>query len=488
MSTPSLSLPQAVPGQPPAIVGRGLTKAFGPVRALTQADLTVGVGEVLGLVGHNGAGKSTLMNLLAGVLRPDGGRLEIAGETIRPGYATRDAQVAGVRCVFQELSLCPNLDVAENTRIAHPGLSGIGWRRRAERVIGDSLDAVFPGHGINLRTKVGAFPIAVQQMIEVARAFSVAAAPPRVVILDEPTSALDATRTGQLLRYVRHAAGRGVSSVLITHRLGEIFAVADRIVVMRDGTVVAQRPASTISRADLVALMGGSEHAAAARPAAGGDERPLLLAVPGDVPIEARAGEIVGFAGLDGHGQREALRALNDPEASANGTAYVSGDRQADGVFPLWSIAQNLSICSLGGLRRHGMLSPAAESALAETWRGRIGIRADDLARPILTLSGGNQQKVLFARALASGANVILLDDPMRGVDVGTKQDVYQLIRAEAGRGRTFVWYSTELDELAHCDRVYVFREGRPVCCLPAADVSSARIIEASFAGVHHAA
>ena len=472
---------------PPAVVARGLAKAFGPVKALVGADLTVGAGEVLGLVGHNGAGKSTLLNLIAGVLRPDAGSLEIGGKANGISHAARDAHAAGVRCVFQELSLCANLDVAENTRIAHPGLTGLGWRRSAERVIRDSLDAVFPDHGIDLRAKVGTLPIAARQMIEVARAFSVAETAPRLVILDEPTSALDAARADQLLAHVRRAAGQGVSSILITHRLNEIFAVADRIAVMRDGAVVAQHPAAELGRADLVALMGGSEHGPAtgraSLPASAG---PVVLTVPGEVAVEARAGEIVGFAGLDGHGQREALRALNRPAAGPGGTAYVSGDRQSDGVFPLWSIARNLSLCALGGLRRHGLLSPEAEDALADTWRGRIGIRADDLARPILTLSGGNQQKVLFARALASGASAILLDDPMRGVDVGTKQDVYRLIRAEAERGRCFVWYSTELDELAHCDRVYVFREGRAVACLPAEEITSARIIEASFAGGHH--
>ncbi|MDQ0473258.1 sugar ABC transporter ATP-binding protein [Labrys wisconsinensis] len=479
------------PGRPTAVTARGIAKAFGPVKALTGADLEVGAGEVIGLVGHNGAGKSTLMNLIAGGLVRDAGELVIAGHPIGPDHSPRAAQAIGVRCVFQELSLCPNLDVAENTRVFHPALSGWSWRRRATRIIGESLAAIFPGHGIDLRAKVGTLPIAMRQMIEVARGFSVADDPLRLVILDEPTSALDERRAAELLRHVRRVAALGVSVILVTHRLNEIFEVADRIVVMRDGAVVAEQPASSLTRADLVALMGGAEDGPAARTggdgAASGDILVSLPAAgPGAVAIEARAGEIVGFAGLDGHGQREALRALNRPGAGREATAFVAGDRQADGVFPLWSIAQNLSLCALAGLRRGHLISARAEAELAQDWRRRIDIRAADLDRPILTLSGGNQQKVLFARALAAQAPVVLLDDPMRGVDVGTKQEVYRLIRAEAGRGRSFVWYSTELDELSHCDRVYVFREGRAVACLPAAAVSAAAIIEASFGGGRH--
>ena len=476
---------------PPAVEARGLSKAFGPVQALVSADLSIAAGEVCGLVGHNGAGKSTLMNLFAGVFDRDAGDLVLGGRAIGRRLSAREAHAAGVRCVFQELSLCANLDAAENTRLVHPGLSGLGWRRRAERVIEASLDAVFPEHGIDIRTPIGEFPIATRQMIEIARGFSVLFERPRLVILDEPTSSLDERRAGQLLAYVRRAADEGISTILITHKLNEIFAVADRITVMRDGAIVADRPAAETRKADLVALMGGVEHGSNHSGAAHAIDpgRPPVLAIaaagPDGVAIAARRGDLIGFAGLDGHGQREALRTLAR-RGSGLRTAYVAGDRQSDGVFPLWSIAQNLSICALESLKSGGLLSRRAEIELAQQWKRRIGIRTDDLDRPLLTLSGGNQQKVLFARALASDAELILLDDPMRGVDIGTKQEVYRLIRAEAEKGRTFVWYSTELEELTHCNRVYVFRDGHAVAELPAAEVTPARIIEASFSGGGH--
>ena len=472
------------------VAAAGISKRFGAVRALTGADLVVAAGEVLGLVGHNGAGKSTLMNILAGVIDRDEGGLALGGQDVGAHLSTRRAYGAGVRCIFQELSLCPNLDAAENTRLVHASLSGLRWRGRAERVIAVSLDAIFPGHGIDLTRRLGDLPIADRQMVEVARAFSVTDTPPRLVILDEPTSALDERRTGQLLDHVRRSAAAGISAILITHRLHEIFAVSSRIVVMRDGAIVADRPTAATGMPDLVALMGGVEESAGKAGREDRGARPLVVAVPaigrGAVPMEARQGEIIGLAGLDGHGQREALRALTRPRATAGRTAYVAGDRQTDGVFPFWSITRNLSFSALGSLKSGGLVSRKAETQLAETWRKRIGIRAGDLDSPLLTLSGGNQQKVLFARALACDADVILLDDPMRGVDIATKQEVYRLIRQEADGGRTFVWYSTELEELTHCDRVYVFREGSAVVALPAAELTTARIVEASFAGGAH--
>lgn len=473
----------------------GVEKHFGAVRALAKVDFSVDAGECVGLVGHNGAGKSTLMHVLAGTLAPDRGRLIIGGEP-RQGYAVVMAQKLGIRCVFQELSLCPNLTVAENARVLHPRISGWRWRRRAGELIRSKLDEMFPGHGIAIDALVGELSIGKRQMVEVARAFTVTDTPLHLVILDEPTSALDSHTAGQLLSYVRRVVATGVSCILISHVLREILEYSDRIVVMRDGTVVAADRASGFDRDKLVSSMGGatagavrSEERAAtlrrttpvrvrARPATQSDGRELV----------AHEGEVIGLAGLAGHGQTELLirifrgadRRIPGVEV-AGAVALVAGDRQSDGIFALWSIAENIGIRSIAGLHRGLLISPKLEDQFAERWQKRIKIRTPDLRNNILSLSGGNQQKALFARALGSDAKIVLMDDPMRGVDIGTKLEVYDLIRGEADAGRTFLWYTSEADELKNCDHVYVFRNGRIIADLHRDELSEERVIQSSF-------
>jgi ribose transport system ATP-binding protein len=474
----------------------GVEQSFGAVRALAGVDLAVDAGECVGLVGHNGAGKSTLMHVLAGTLRPDQGRLVVAGEDLAGRYSVVAAHARGIRCVFQELSLCPNLSVAENARILHPALRGLGWRRRAGALVMAELDQIFPGHGVASGDIVGDLSIARRQMVEIARAFTETDTPVRLVILDEPTSSLDSVLAGHLLAHVRRFVDAGGACILISHLLGEILSTADRVVVMRDGRVVASRPATAFSRDGLVAAMGsvarpGGEEAP--RPAGARAERaPRVRARPprqtDGRELLAHPGEIVGLAGLGGHGQTDILLQIfsaargGGPGVSVEGElALVAGDRQTDGIFPLWSIAKNISVGSLGRLLRHGLVDGAAEARLGEAWRERIGIRTPSMGANILSLSGGNQQKALFARALGSAAETVLMDDPMRGVDVGTKQEVYRLIRAEAANGRTFVWYTTEMDELQHCDHVFVFRNGTIVADLGRGELSEERILHSSF-------
>ncbi len=473
----------------------GVEKHFGAVRALDRVSLDVPSGLCLGLVGHNGAGKSTLMNVLAGTLTPDRGAVVIGGSR-PPAYSVAIAHRLGVRCVFQELSLCPNLTVAENARVMHASISGRGWRARAGRLIVDKLDEIFPGHGVSAEALVGDLPIGRRQMIEVARAFTVTDEPLRLVILDEPTSSLDAHAAAQLLAYVRDATRQGVSCVLISHLLGEILTASDAIVVMRDGAIVAQGEAASFDRARLISTMGGRaalDQRAAARPGAADDQRPLRVRA---LPVGqsdgreciARAGDVVGLAGLAGHGQTDLLLAIyasaRRPAAGSevrSPVAFIPGDRQSDGIFPLWSIAENVGVRSMARQRRHGLLSREAARAFARKWREKLAIRTPNMDDNILTLSGGNQQKALFARALGSDAEIILMDDPMRGVDVSTKQEVYGLIAAEAAAGRTFVWYTTEIEELRHCHRAYVFRNGRIVSQVTRENMSEEEIISASF-------
>jgi ABC-type multidrug transport system ATPase subunit len=235
---------------------RGGAKAFGAVRALAGVDFAIGAGECLGLVGHNGAGKSTLVNILNGGLRPDEGAILHDGADVTASHDIRAARAVGLRCVFQELSLCPNLTVAENARIFHDGLTGWGWRRRAAALMGAMLDRIFPGHGIHPGRAVGDLGLTERQMVEIASAFLEVDTAPRLVILDEPTSSLDKRRAGDLLAHVRRFTEAGGAVVFISHILGEVLSVSDRIVVMKDGRVVADRPAAAFDEGSLVAAMG----------------------------------------------------------------------------------------------------------------------------------------------------------------------------------------------------------------------------------------
>jgi ribose transport system ATP-binding protein len=472
----------------------GIDKSFGAVRALAGVDLEVGAGECLGLVGHNGAGKSTLMNVLAGTMTPDRGAIVVGGQDLSRGYSVSLANYNGVRCVFQELSLCPNLTVAENARIMHAGLSGLGWRKRAGALILDKLDEIFPGHRIKAEDIVGDLTLGRRQMIEVARAFSETDTPVRLVILDEPTSSLDSVVAAQLLDFVRRFVAAGGSCILISHLLGEILAYSDRIVVMRDGRVVDARLAADFTRESLVASMGSvARQDDAAADVRGSkrqapDEAVRAASAEGGSTVTANRGEIVGLAGLAGHGQTEMLIRLFQAAGRRSGdtivhgpVALIAGDRQSDGIFPLWSIARNISVRSLRTMLGGLLLDRSAERNMAEDWKARIAIRAPDVDDNVLSLSGGNQQKVLFARALGSDAEIILMDDPTRGVDVGTKHEVYRLIREETAKGRTFIWYTTEIDELKHCDHVYVFRNGQVVAELPRSELTEEKVLQSSF-------
>ena len=470
----------------------GVERNFGAVRALAGVSLEVGSGECLGLVGHNGAGKSTLMHILAGTLSPDKGDISVGGAKHEGYWSVNVARANGIRCVFQELSLCPNLTVAENVRIVHGSLKGLGWKKRSHDLALEKLDEIFPGHGIGPNDAISDLPIGKRQMAEIARAFTVTDIPLRLVILDEPTSSLDAVTAQQLLTFVRSQVAKGTSVILISHLLGDILGTCDRIVVMKDGKTVAERPAKKFDRHSLVAAMGtevSQNKSTATKLAKAKSQAPIAIRAKPKTATEtgeliAHQGEIIGLAGLSGHGQTRMLLQIfsrADAEVAAP-VAFIAGDRQSDGIFNLWSIASNVTIRSLRSLLKRGLIAGDGEDQLAAEWKKRMGIRTSDMSNNILTLSGGNQQKTLFARALGSEARIILMDDPMRGVDIGTKLEVYEMIAREAKLGRTFIWYTTEMEELQYCDRAYVFLNGAISASLEHEDLTEEKILQASFA------
>lgn len=488
-----------MPNTPKQIVSlSNVAKSFGAVRALAGVDLKIDAGECLGLVGHNGAGKSTLMNVLAGTLTPSEGAIRIHGDDVSNNYSVKVAHERGVRCVFQELSLCPNLTVAENTRVFHASLKGFGWKKRAGDLILAQLDKIFPGHGISARDVVADLSIGKRQIVEIARAFTVTDEPLDLVILDEPTSSLDAETAKQLLTFVRTHVAENKSCILISHVLHEILDYCDTIAVMKDGEVVVENIASEFTHDTLVEAMGNvakdkissdnsvevtetrevGEICVQARPKEQPDDQQLV----------ARRGGIIGLAGLAGHGQTDMLMQIFDASTKkvagvdvTSPVALVAGDRQTDGVFNLWSIGQNVTVRSLKRMRKNFLIQHEEEDAMADEWKDRIKIKTPDMDNNILSLSGGNQQKALFARALGSDAEIVLMDDPMRGVDFGTKMEVYDIIGKEAAEGRTFIWYTTEMDELNYCDHVYVFRNGQIVADLTKDELTEEKVLHSSF-------
>lgn len=464
-----------------------VSKSFGHVHALRNVNLEIPLGQCTGVVGHNGAGKSTLINVITGFLRRDSGHVSMADIGAIDDFSINRRNELGIRCVFQELSLCPNLTVAENVRILHRSIKGLGWRRQASKLVVDKLDEIFPGHGIHPDAPVGSLALGARQMVEIARAFTHTDISVRMVILDEPTSSLDSQSSAQLLAFIRKFVAAGNNCLFVSHKLDEVVTVTDRVVVMKDGTIVHEVDTGDTDRAGIVEQMGSIEALQGSAEKREFDEEAersglaLLLPYANSIPtITLRRGEVIGLAGLAGDGQTEALKRIL--ALSGDTCAFVAGDRAKDGIFPLWSIRKNISIRSLPSLIAYGLVKRIKEIALAETWKDKIGIRTPTVEAHILSLSGGNQQKVLFARVLASDATIILMDDSTRGVDIGTKREIYKIIENEADAGRSFLWYSTEIDELHNCDRVLVFGGGIVAAVLEGDEITEENVIKNSFA------
>ena len=499
--------PAGAAGDAPILRLRGVGKAYGPVRALHDVDLDLRPGVVHCVAGENGAGKSTLIKILTGAVARDGGTYEIAGARMRRAVTPAEARAAGVGVVYQELSLLPDLTVADNLCMgAFPSRAGLVDRRRRRSTAAAMLDRVGLGD-LDVTRLVASLPTATRQLVEIAR---VLAREARVVIFDEPTTALSAEEAGALLERIIALRDDGVAVLYITHRLEEIFEVGDTVTVLRDGVHVATEPVSAYDEDSLIAAMVGRTienlypGPRAERADDGGTPRLAVRGLrsegfPEPVDLSVRGGEVVGLAGLLGAGRSEVLRAVfgADPvrggevrvdgepvppgstrAAARRGLGMLTEDRKESGLLPELSIEENIAIANWRdagsrGLVRRRNLRRHVEAA-ADGLRLRFGAWTD----PVSSLSGGNQQKVLIARWRALGAKVLLLDEPTKGVDVGAKADIYRIIADLAASGLAIVVVSSYLPELLGlCDRVVVVRERRLVADLPAAEATEEEVL-----------
>ncbi len=496
------------------LVARGVSKRFGAVRALHRVDLTVRAGEIHSLMGENGAGKSTLIKCLTGVHRPDEGAISLAGMGISPD-SPREAEALGISTVYQEINLIPHLSVGENICLGREPLKRFPFRRIDWRAVRRRADAALGRLGLALdpRRELGACSIAVQQLVAIARALDVDA---RVLILDEPTSSLDRGEVRELFGVLGRLRRQEMGILFITHFIEQVYAVSDRVTVLRDGRLIAERLTRDLPRQELVSLMVGREFqmlsagaARAARPAAGVPDAPPLLRVRGlarrgaleHADLVIGAGEAVGLAGLLGSGRTETARlifAADRPErgaveldgrrlraraprrAIARGLALTPEDRKRDGVIPHLSVRENIELALQARRGLTLIRSAAHRRALAERYIRLLGIKAHSTETPVGTLSGGNQQKVLLARWLATDPRLLILDEPTRGIDVGAKAEILRLIDSLRERGMSILFISSELEEVVRtCRRVTVLRDRRTVAELAGEELTEDAVLAA---------
>ena len=482
----------------------GLSKSFGATKALDSVDLAVDTGEVRALVGENGSGKSTLMRILAGVIHPDQGRMRLDGREYAP-HNPSDARRHGVAMVHQELSLCNHLSVAENVFLGvEPSRLGVLEQNELERRTRDALSRLgYPDLSVDLQ--VGKLPIATRQIVEIARAVAIGC---RVVVFDEPTSSLTEEDTERLFEVVRSLRNSGHAVVYISHFLDEVREVCDTVTVLRDGEVVpgdgaggdgfSADPVGSLSNEEIVRRMvGRSVDELYPR----NERRPgeVVLEVrrltgrqrPSAVDLSLRRGEVLGVAGLNGSGRTELLRAIFGLDPVVRGEVRVAGilrsgapfeswrmgmgmlseDRKQEGLALGLTIADNMTLPCLHRFGRWGWVDHRAEEATARSWAESLGIRCRGVGQKVSDLSGGNQQKVAIGRLLLHDVDVLLLDEPTRGIDVVSKSQIYQLIDRAALQGKAVLFVSSYLPELLGvCDRIAVMRRGRLARTLPASE------------------
>ncbi|WP_421693071.1 sugar ABC transporter ATP-binding protein [Aestuariivirga sp.] len=483
----AIDAPAGEAGFPIAL--RSVSKSFAGIKVVSNVSFDMRAGEVHALMGENGAGKSTLIKMMAGLHQPDEGQILVNGSPVR--FASpRDAHNAGIATVHQELLLFPELTVAENIFLGQTPKTRLGtvdWqtmRRRARELL-DSLDS----GDLDIDQKVASLSVGNRQRIEIARALAQDA---RVLIMDEPTAALAEHDVQRLMSVVRNLRARGVAIVYVSHRMPEIFALADRVTVLRDGHLVGTRPVSEVDEPTLVSMMVGR---AVDRlyPAKQGLDGAVILElqhvahhnIVRDISLKLRRGEILGLAGLVGSGRTETALTIfgitpatsgqilidgqpvtvGSPEAARDlGIAYVPEDRAHQGLIRVQTIEENIALANLKRLTRGFIVDAARVTAEAREAITRFGIRARSPQQPVRQLSGGNQQKVVLGKWLATNPRILIMDEPTRGIDVGAKAEIHLLMRKLAGEGMAILMISSELPEvLGMSDRVLVMNGGRIV-------------------------
>lgn len=480
----------------------GVSKRYGGIAALRDVDFDVREGEVHALAGKNGAGKSTLIRILSGVESADSGTVRVGGELTR-FRRPKDAHAQGIATVFQELSIVPQLSVAENISLgAWPRrrIGDISWSNVRRRAADALTSLAVP---LDLDTPCGALSVAEQQLVEIARAISTGA---RVIILDEPTSSLPRHEVERLLTIVERLARQGVGIIYISHRLDEVRRLAHRVTVLRDGRLVGQLDREQFSVAGLTELMTGEPRGLDVLPRANPPTptvrlRVTALASPArsaPLDLQVRKGEVLGVAGLLGSGRTELLRQIAGTDSTATGevrvdesgpiaanvrarivagVALVPEDRRTEGLVFTTDIAENATMPRWLSARA-GILNPPRIRKAAEEIAQRFGIKASSVDAPIGSLSGGNQQKVVIAKWASTGVSVLLLDQPTRGVDIHSKEQIYAIIRQLADEGMSIIFVSDEFEEFKIvCDRVIVIKDGSLIGEMDAADADETALM-----------
>ena len=486
---------------------RGIYKTFPGVKALQNIDFTLRQGEIHALMGENGAGKSTLIKVLTGVYTKDEGTVHVKGyEKALNIRSPQDAQNAGISTVYQEITLCNNLTVAENLYIGRTKGAFTNWKKMNEGAAKILTELEIPAEPT---AQLSSYSIAVQQMVAIARAVDMEC---KILILDEPTSSLDEKEVQKLFKLMRGLKAKGVGIIFVTHFLDQVYEVCDRITVMRDGQLVGEYPVAELPKVELVSKMLGKALdglSAVKRPAAFShavNEEPVyqsegLSSVKGIKPFDFAIykGEVNGFAGLLGSGRSYSVRAIygadritggkvkingksvkiNKPrDAMKNGISYLSEDRKADGIIGDLSVRDNI-IFALQVMK--GFFKPfskAQAQKFAEEYIKLLEIKTASADTPIKSLSGGNQQKVLLARALLSNPQYLILDEPTRGIDIGTKTEIQELVLKLAKEGKSVTFISSEIDEMLRtCTRLVVMRDFKQVGELTGGDLTQGKIM-----------
>jgi ribose transport system ATP-binding protein len=485
----------------------GIVKAFPGVLALNRAGLRVIEGEAMALLGENGAGKSTLMKILTGVYRKDAGTVRYDGRDVAYSSA-REASLDGIAIIHQELNLIPHMKVYENVFLGRELRKKMGSLDIGEMIRRTSLLLERIHVDMDPTREVRGLSIAMQQMVEIAKALSLDS---RIIIMDEPTGALPDEEVDSLLSIINELKGQNKGIVYITHRLQEVFRICDRVTVLRDGELIGERPVAGLGYDELVSMMVGRQmnNLFPYLPPSASDETVLSVKrlsneLVRDISFDVKRGNVVGIAGLAGAGRTELAKTLygvfpktegtveicgrrvdigSPRQAIQNGIFYVSEDRKSEGLLLELDVKTNITLAALRSITRFGRINLSEEKRVAEKYRAEMQIKTPDLLQRVKNLSGGNQQKVVLSKGLLSNPELLILDEPTRGIDVGAKKEIYVLINQLKSEGKAILLISSEMSEvLGICDYILVMHEGRLKTGFAKEEASQEKIMNAIMA------